>query len=573
MRIGDGGTWKLHVVPPLIDPEKTFAARNRMMRRVGLVFGLAFCSLAGRAFSQAPTVDTSVPAMPGGVGSMLGSAPGDNNSMLGTPPGAGGSAPSANLPGQGVLGGRAGPYSPKGVPTSVTTPGSGLGPTALQMPVTAPQPQPVSPATPPLYGTLEMTAGAESDGPPDGLTLDQAIEITLTRSLDLRAKFVEIPMARADILQANLRANPVFYQDGQLLQYQRGEYNRSRPGGPQQFDTNITYPLDVSFKREARTRVSTRAEKVLEALYQDAIRNRIDDVYGAYVTALGARQTVRYAEQSVSGTKGLGKLAELTRALHNRGLIPLADLYLVENRLRIAQLGLRDAQASYRKAKLGLGSLMNLTVEEASKMELRGSIQVEPPSIPPLEELRKIALADRPDLAASRLGVSRAQADVRLAKANAYSDIYVLWQPYTFQDNSPYGVKSATSWALGVTVPLPIYNRNQGGISRAKLNVTQSQLQLADVERQVLIDVEQAVQEYEVSRGLMAELHDQVEPHAREVRDAAFRLWQGGETSLLTFLQAQLDYNDVVKQYLDTAIRHRQSMLSLNTTVGERIMP
>ena len=103
--------------------------------------------------------------------------------------------------------------------------------------------------------------------------------------------------------------------------------------------------------------------------------------------------------------------------------------------------------------------------------------------------------------------------------------------------------------------------------------MTQSQVQLSDVERQILIDVEKAVQEYEVSKSLVQELRDQVIPDAQQVRDAAFRLWTGGETSLLNYLQAQLDYNDVVKQYLDTAIRHRLSVLSLNTTVGRRIMP
>ena len=82
-------------------------------------------------------------------------------------------------------------------------------------------------------------------------------------------------------------------------------------------------------------------------------------------------------------------------------------------------------------------------------------------------------MAERPDVVSFRLGIQRAEADVRLAKANAFSDVYVLWQPYTFQDNTPYGLKSQYSWALGVTVPLPIYNRNQGGIERAKLNVTQ----------------------------------------------------------------------------------------------------
>ncbi|MFI5459595.1 MAG: TolC family protein, partial [Isosphaerales bacterium] len=155
----------------------------------------------------------------------------------------------------------------------------------------------------------------------------------------------------------------------------------------------------------------------------------------------------------------------------------------------------------------------------------------------------------------------------------AFSDVYLLWQPYTLQDNTPYGLKSQVSWAVGVTVPVPIYNRNQGGIARAKINVTQSEVQLSESERQLLIDVEKAVQEYEVSRGLVEELRDHVIPDAYQVREAALRLWKGGETSMLNYLQAQLDYNDVVKQYVDTAVRHRQSMLSLNTTVGRRILP
>ena len=172
----------------------------------------------------------------------------------------------------------------------------------MQMPISSPQPAPVSPTTTPFYGTLEIVT-QDDDGPPDGVTLDQAIDITLERSLDLRSKFLEIPMARADILQANLRSNPIFYQDGQLLQYEgtSTQFTRAAPGGPSQFDTNITYPLDVSHKRQARTGVATRPRSVLEALFQDAVRQRIDDVYGAFVTALAARQTVRYAKQSVEG--------------------------------------------------------------------------------------------------------------------------------------------------------------------------------------------------------------------------------------------------------------------------------
>ena len=552
-----------------IQERNSWHATKRSFAHCSYFLVLTCLMLAGPVHGQTPTVDESVPALPGGGGSSLGPAPGAGGSSLGSAPGSGGSSLANSPVSGGVLGGRAGPYSPKGVPTSITTPGGGAGPTALQMPPSTPQPAPVSPTSTPFYGSLDLPS-KEDDGPPDGLTLERAIDITLERSLDLRQKFFEIPMARADILQANLRSNPIFYQDGQLLQYKGEPFSRARPGGPQQFDTNLTYPLDISRKRQARTAVAARAEKVIEALYQDAVRQRIDDVYGAYVAALNARQVMRYAAASV---KGLLVLSDRTERLFRGGGVNRVDYDRVRVQLRTAELGLIDARASYRKSKLDLGSLMNLPIKNSAALELRGSIQVETPKLPPVAELLKIALAERPDVASLRLGVQRAEADVRLAKANAYSDVYVLWQPYTFQDNSPYGVKSATSWALGVTVPLPIYNRNQGGIERAKINVGQSQLQLNDLERQVQIDIEEAIQEFEISQSLVVALHEEVIPEAREMLVEIYRLREAGDKSIPDLIGAQLEFNDKVKQYLDTAIRHRRSMLSINTVVGKRIMP
>jgi cobalt-zinc-cadmium efflux system outer membrane protein len=539
---------------------KNLGIRAGFIRRCGLFFLLGFAILTGRAAGQAPTVDTSVPGLPGA-----------NNSLLGWAPGSGGGS-FLNLPGTGgILGGRPGVSTPKGIPTTVSSPGSGPGPADLQMAISAPQPAPVSPTIQPFAGTLEVVT-QDDDGPPNGVTLDMAIDITLERSLDLRSKFYEIPMARADILQANLRANPVFYQDGQLLQYGGAstQFSRAAPGGPSQFDTNISYPLDISHKRQARTVVATRAEKVLEALFQDAVRQRIDDVYGAFVSALYARQTVRYANASV---KGLNVLLEKNEGLFDKGAISQIEINQVRIRFRTSKLALIDAEAAYRKAKLDLGALMNLKLGEIKMLELKGTISDVSPPPPPADELRKIALADRPDILSLRLGILRAEADVRLAKANAYSDVYVLWQPYTFQDNTPYGLKSQYSWALGVTVPLPIYNRNQGGIERAKINVTQSQMQLADQERQVQIDVEEAVQEYEVSRRYVDDLKENVVRPAKHNLDDANKLYTEGAKSLPEYLDAQLDYNATVKQYLDTAVRHRRSMLSLNTVVGRRVMP
>jgi cobalt-zinc-cadmium efflux system outer membrane protein len=549
-------------------PGRAYRQRTRNFPVRWLLVPIVMGLLAGWAQAQGPTVDTSVPVLPGSSTAAL---PGSNGSLFGQAPGAAGSSFN-NLPGTGgFLGGRPGASTPRGIPTTITTPGAGPGPTDLQMPISSPQPAPVSPTSTPFYGTLELVT-EEGDGPKDGLTLDRAIEVTLDRSLDLLAKKYEISMGRADILQASLRANPIFYQDGQLLQYKgtSTSFSRMAPGGPSQYDTNISYPLDISHKRQARTNVAARAERVLEALFQDAVRQRIDDIYGAYVTALANRQTVRYARSSV---KGLVELLEQNETRFNKGDISKGVFSSVKVRLRTAQLGLLDAEAAYRKSKRDLGGLMNLTLKEIESLELNGSIQDVAPPPPPAEVLRQVAVAERPDIVSFRLAVLRAEADVQLAKANAYSDVYVLWQPYTFQDNTPYGLRSQYSWALGVTIPIPIYNRNQGGILRAKDNVSQTRVELADLERQARIDVESALQEYEVTRRQVRDMYNEVVPDAASVRDEVFGLYKAGVSSVSDYLDAQFQYNLTVKQYLDTAVRHRRSMLSLNTVLGRRIMP
>ena len=76
-----------------------------------------------------------------------------------------------------------------------------------------------------------------------------------------------------------------------------------------------------------------------------------------------------------------------------------------------------------------------------------------------------------------------------------------------------------------------------------------------------------------VTRREVAELREHVLPPAKQVRDNVYKLWNEGHSSLLDYLDVQADYNQTVKQYLDTAVRHRRSMLSLNTVVGRRIMP
>src|SRR5262249_49177575 len=133
--------------------------------------------------------------------------------------------------------------------------------------------------------------------------------------------------------------------------------------------------------------------------------------------------------------------------------------------------------------------------------------------------------------------------------------------------------ESVPAWALGITVPLPVYNRNQGNIERARINVYQSQVQLARTERLVITEVQQAVSEYRVSGQLVESIRDQILPSLEKAIAAREELFREGDVNVYAYLDQRRKYNDTAKAYLDSLVRHRKSMHMLNVAVGRLVLP
>ncbi len=509
-------------------------------------------------------------ARPQGVGAIPPPQPSESReSRLGPSPGAGanplGSSPGAGEP---VFQGPAGSHGPRIFtdPTAQPQPGNSVqGPTNLPFGTTLlPIPRlPVSPTSP--FGALALPPGEDDEGPPDGMTLDQAIARLVRDNLDLKSKSFEIPQADADILTAGLRANPILYTDVQNYPY--GAFSRARPGGQTQYDINITYPLDLSRKRPSRVLVACRAKRVLEAQFQDAVREEIDNLYTEFIDVLAARETVREAKEAVAELESLPSSPRARKT-------PDEDLRLEVQR-ESAEIALTEAEEQYRSDLRALGTLLKLTPAESERLQVRGSLHELTPTPTLGEPLLKLALASRPDLAAYRLGVHRAEADVGLALANRFPDVYLLYQPYTFQNDLFLfpGAKNATSWGVGLGVPLPIFNRNQGNVRRAHLNVTQTMVELAAVEDRVEMEVRQAERLYIVTRTAVERIERSLLPKARAEHGRVNALYLAGRADELAFLTAEHDFDQVVRQYRDSLVRHRRAMLRLNSAVGVRILP
>lgn len=526
------------------------------VRRVQVAFAIWIILEAGKAavFAQGPTFDVpGPPAMPSSRG------------RLGAALGAAGIQEADSSPGgqsDRPIGGRPGPSASR-APISSLNP-----PQRVARQEVGRRPRVVEAAPVPHYGELALPAAADRPRARGNLNLDSAIEQLVRQNLGLLALQYEIPMAEADVLTASLRANPIFYADAQLQPY--GNYTRFNPGGPQQYDVNITYPLDVSGKRRARTVSAQKAKRSTEAQFQDSVRIEIDNLYTIFVDAVAAEETKRYSEQYLAG---ITNLFNVNMELLKQGHVDASIIDTLRSQVEQSQLQVRAANHALGKTSRALAQRLNIRRSDAPLLRVDDPLRdaQDLPDTP--QALIQRALASRPDLLAYRLGLERASADVDLAKANRFSDVYLLYQPYTLQDNRPYGLKSPYSWAVGVTASLPIYNRNQGNVRKAELNVQQTRTELSALERQVTDEVDEAILEFQLSREAMLELEREVLPASERVKRFAKSRLDSGQTSVIQYLEAQKDYNEVVRLYRDALVRHRRSMLDLNTAVGARILP
>ena len=447
---------------------------------------------------------------------------------------------------------------------AISAPGPRIGPQPQSL--AAAQPSLAIKELPPIYGPLDLPT-TDYEGPPDGLTIDQAIERLVRQNYDLRAKFYEIPQARADVLTAGLRANPFYFLSASGYPYQ--SYSPSRPG-ENGYSVSIVHPFDINGKRKARSQAAAQAVRVLEAQYQDAVRLAIDNMYTAFIDLIVARETVRFAEASLAGADKLLQSVELQV---RSGAISRPDALNISIQREAAQVGVDQAKVQLMRAKKALAAQLNISPSDALRLDVRGILRDTAGLPPSRDQLVQTAIATRPDLAAYRLGIQRAQADVRVARKDVISDVFVIYSPYEFRNNGPTGGQNATSYSLGLLGTVPLYNRNQGDIRRAQLNISQMRTALAGRERDVVAEVEDSELEYHASRQAVERMERVIVPGSIRIRDSVSELYSRGEKGVLDVLEAQRAHNEIIRQYRDALIRHRRSMLRLNTAVGQRVLP
>ena len=458
--------------------------------------------------------------------------------------------PSVSSGPQGIIGGPPGPSPGRTQPRNAQSPAMEFGPTQSQdLTLPAPLPGLSVPAIPPEHAGLPagVSFGPDIGNKKTGLTLSRAVELLLERNVELRVQASEMAQAEADLQTAGLRPNPIVYADARSVPY--GTFTPYTTGGPTQYEVNVVHPFDISGKRKARMGSAGLSANAVRAKYADAARRQVANLYTAYVDALAAQSNVELAR--ISGLRiDLGSLAPVDEACE-----------------------------VFEAALLNLATLLDVPLTDLQHCGLYGRLAYSQSEEPPLDEEKLIgrALLIRPDLIAQRINVRRAEADIRLTLANRFDDIQILYQPFTNNYGPPLGQRSSLTWTLGVTVPMPIYNQQQGNIRKAQLILEQEKTRLGGMERTVAADVRAALLEHRTSEKALArsrkELRESgrysysVKAEADENKDS-FKKKAG---DVLERLKDEAIV-DKIRKNGDAITRHRKSMLRLNTAVGECIM-
>ena len=252
-----------------------------------------------------------------------------------------------------------------------------------------------------------------------------------------------------------------------------------------------------------------------------------------------------------------------------------ADVLAVRAKLELAELQVRESKQAKIKANRALALMLNLPLDDVDGARGARPHRPAPPGPDAAgRDWSRRPWATGPICSPSRCGVRRAEADINAARANAYPDVYVLYQPYTFQNNTYLGVPSAYSWTLGLTATIPLYNRNQGNITRAKINMNQTQVQAASVERhgRQRRPGRRAGAGAEPDQRRRSSATRSSRPTRRCAMPRISSIPRARPASWTTSKPSST-YNEVVKQYRDALVRHRRAILDLNTAVGERILP
>ena len=410
----------------------------------------------------------------------------------------------------------------------------------------------------PLIAALTVPCG-NAQNAQKALTWQEVRDKFEAANPSLRADAIGIDESKANETTAYLRPNPNL----SLLADQIDPF----PGGPSHGafaywlpSATVTYLHERAHKRELRLDSAKEATGIAISSHADLERNLIFSLRSAFVQTLQQKAVRDLAKENLDY---YDHLLGVNRDRFQAGAIAQVDMDRLELQRVQYESDLQTAEVNLRTAKIQMLMLLDDRTP-VDQFDVTGPFEFST-QISPLDEVRQAALDNRPDLKAALQSVDKAKTDHKLAVSMGSTDP-------TFGVDVGRNPPIDQYVGFSVSVPLRIFDRNQGEKTRTQLDIDRNERLMEATRAQVFNDVDSAYATLTSTVTLLQPYKDHYLAQASRVRDTISFSYEHGAASLLDFLNAQADYRGVQLSYLNLVGSYLDAASQLNLAVGREVI-
>lgn len=380
----------------------------------------------------------------------------------------------------------------------------------------------------------------------------------------LKADEINVEEMKAEEITAYLRPNPQVgvSTDGTQIAPHNGVW---APFNGTDVVPSVSYLHERERKRELRLESAKEGTQISASEHEDLERNLLFNLRAAFVQTLQAKAIVNLARQELDY---YDRIIDISRTRFRGGDLAQIDLDRIELQRVQYESDLQTADVNLRTAKIQLLQLLDDRTP-VDQFDIQGPFDFAE-QLQTLDALHQAALDSRPDLRAALQSVQQATTNHKLAVSNGSTDpTFSTWYTWNSSNNNPNGIQTL---GASVSIPLRIFDRNQGEKQRTLIDIDRNQELAVAARAQVFSDVDSAYEQVNSNLILLRPYKDHYLEQALRVRETVTYAWQHGGASLMDFLNAQSDYRNVQTAYLQLIGAYLTAADQLNLAVGREVI-
>lgn len=382
--------------------------------------------------------------------------------------------------------------------------------------------------------------------------LSSAMKRFLEANDDLLIARNEPLKAKADIITAHEHPNPLWNTTYEFMNIEK-RFNDQARGSNAQLTSSLIHTIETISKRDKRVNLATLTAEYQELIYQDALRLRTADLLDAYFDLLEDQYDLDNAK---ANRKSFDQLLEVAKAKMDHGFLSAMDYQKLLLQKIDYDKEVHSALLSLQQDRQKLAMMLVVSAEDLTVSPVMASIM----TLPSLDTMLEGA-SKRVDCEAAKKSSMVAQADWVMQKALATPNVNVM------AEYASFGPLYEPLLGVGVSMPLPIFDRNAGDIEKARITTLQAREIYDKTLRHAQAEITTSYQTYYAHLNLYKTLQAGYES-AKDLKEKQEKLFAIKGISILELLDGQKNFRDYQKAFIHGETQIHKAALLVKLQAG-----